>query len=148
MNKTKYSKIGFVSGVALLGALTGCVGYVDGPHHARVYAPPPTVYVETGVQVQDDYVYYPGYEVYYSSHRHQYVYQDGRSWVSRPAPPRVSVDVLFASPSVRLDFHDAPAIHHATVVQQYPRHWSPQESSHDKKEGHDKGNKKDKKGHN
>ncbi len=65
--------------------------------------------------VQDDYVYYPGYQVYYSSNRRQYIYQDGRSWVSRPAPPRVSVDVLFASPSVRLDFHDSPAIHHARL---------------------------------
>ena len=75
--------------------------------------------------VQDDYVYYPGYQVYYSSNTRQYVYQEGRSWVSRPAPPRVSVDVLFASPSVRLDFHDSPAIHHAAVVRQYPKHWAP-----------------------
>ena len=79
----------------------------------RVYAPPPPVYVEAGVVVQDDYVYYPGYQVYYSSNRRQYIYLEGRSWVSRPAPPRVSVDVLFASPSVRLDFHDSPSIHHA-----------------------------------
>jgi hypothetical protein len=33
MKKTKCSKIGFVFGTALLGALTGCVGYVDGPRH-------------------------------------------------------------------------------------------------------------------
>ena len=72
MNKTKClatGKIGFVLCTALLGALTGCVGHVDGPHHARVYAPPPPVYVESGVVVQDDYVYYPGYQVYYSSNR-------------------------------------------------------------------------------
>src|SRR5437867_1226530 len=91
------SKIGFVLGVALLGALTGCVGYIDGPR-GEVYSPPPSVYVEEGVAVQDDYVYYPAYRVYYSSYRHQYVYQDGRSWVSRPAPPRVTVDVLLSSP--------------------------------------------------
>jgi hypothetical protein len=77
------------------------------------------------VVLQDDYVYYPGYQIYYSSNRRQYVYLQGRSWVSRPAPPRVSVEVLFASPSVRLDFHDAPSIHHASVVRQYPKHWSP-----------------------
>ena len=97
MNKTKYSKIGYVFGAALLGAITGCVGYVDEPHHARGYAPPPPVYVEREVVVvQDDYVYYPRYQVYYSSHRRQYIYQDGRSWASRPAPRRVSVDVLMA----------------------------------------------------
>jgi hypothetical protein len=125
MNRTKCSKIGFVFGTALLGALTGCVGYVDGPRHARVYAPAPAVYVDAGVVVQDDYVYYPGYQVYYSSHRHQYIYRDGRSWVTRAAPPRVSAEVLFASPSVRLDFHDSPSIHHAAVVKQYPKKWKP-----------------------
>lgn len=103
-------------------ALTGCVGYVEGPH-ARVYAPAPSVYVEAGVP--DDYVYYPSYQVYYSPNRHHYIYRDGRAWVSRPAPPRVSAEVLFASPSVRLDFHDHPSNHHTTIVRQYPKHWTP-----------------------
>jgi hypothetical protein len=134
MNRKKYSKIGFLCGTVLLGALTGCVGYVESPHHARGYAPAPTVYVEAGVQ--DNYVYYPGYQVYYSGSSRQYVYQDGRSWVSRPAPPRVSADVLIASPSVRLDFHDSPSIHHATVVKQYPKHWAPPKSNHSNKDGH------------
>src|ERR1041385_87701 len=144
MNRTKQSKIGFVFGAALLGVLTGCVAYVDGTRHSRAYAPPPAVYVEAGVVIQDDYVYYPGYQVYYSSNRRQYIYQDGRAWVTRPAPPRVSVDVLLASPSVRVEFHDAPAIHHATVVQTYPKNWAPPGWSH----GHKGGNKKDKKGGN
>src|ERR1043166_1068656 len=104
------------------GVLTGCVGYVDGPRHVGVYA-------------QDDYVYYPGHEVYYSSSRRQYTYQDGRSWVTRPQPPRVSVDVLLASPSVSVDFHDAPATHHATVVQTYPKSWTPLGWSHGNKGG-------------
>src|ERR1044071_4684056 len=59
MNRTKHSKIGDVFGAALVGALTGCVAYVDGPRHARGYAPAPTVYAEASVVVQDDYVYYP-----------------------------------------------------------------------------------------
>jgi hypothetical protein len=139
MNKTKRvtsGKIGFVPCAVLLGVLTGCVRYADGPHHARVYAPPPPEYVESGVVVlPDDYVYYPGYQVYYSGHTHQYVYLEGRSWVSRPAPPRVSVDVLFASPSVRLDFHDSPSIHHATVVRTYPKNWRPPGSSPNRGQG-------------
>jgi hypothetical protein len=150
MNKTKplaTGKIRFVLGTALLGALTGCVGYVGGPQpHGGVYVEPPSVYVASGVVVQPEYVYYPGYQVYYSSNTRQYVYQDGRSWVSRPAPPRVSANVLFASPSVRLDFHDSPASHHATVVRQYPKNWAPPGSSHGNKEsrdqGHDEGNKR------
>ena len=144
MNRTKCSKIGFVFGAALLGALTGCVGHVDGPRHGAVYVQPPPVQVAAGVVVQDDYVYYPGYQVYYNSYRRQYVYQDGRSWVSRSAPPRVSADVLFASPSVRLDFHDSPSIHHATVVRQYPKNWRPQGSNSNRGTGNrDNGNGND-----
>ena len=121
-------KAGFVFCVALAGALTGCIGYVDRPEPRRVYVAPPAR--ETVVVMQDDYVYYPGYEVYYSNSRRQYIYLEGRSWVARPAPPRVSVDVLFASPSVRLDFHDAPAHHHAALVRQYPRNWAPPGPNH------------------
>lgn len=154
MNRTKHSKIGFAFGIALLGVLTGCVGYVDGPRHSRGYAPAAGVYVDAGVAIHDDYVYYPGYQVYYSSSQRQYIYQDGRSWVSRPAPPRVSVDVLFASPSVNVDFHDSPAIHHSTVVHTYPKNWTPPGWSHGNKSGnkegrdddHDQGNKHGKKG--
>lgn len=124
MNRTKSLRIRSTFGALLLGALTGCVGHVDRLYHAGRYAPPPPVYVQAGV-VQDDYVYYPDHQVYYSSNRRQYVYQDGRSWVSRTAPPRVSVDVLVASPSVRLDFHDSPSSHHAAVVKQYPKRWTP-----------------------
>jgi hypothetical protein len=130
MNKAKCSKCGFVFGAVLLGALSGCVGYVEGPRPARVYAEPVPVYVERGVVVPEDYVYYPGYQVYYSSTRRQYVYLEGRSWVTRPAPPRVSAGVLLASPSVRLNFHDSPASHHAAVVRQYPQHWVPPGSDH------------------
>jgi hypothetical protein len=123
----KMDKAGFVLCAVLLGTLTGCVGYVDGPR-AGYYAEPSVVVV------QDDYVYYPGYEVYYSSSRHQYAYREGRAWVSRPAPRGVSADVLLASPSVRMDFHDSPAQHHAAVVQQYPRNWAPPGSNQGKKE--------------
>ena len=145
MNTTRRlvtSRIGSVLCTALLGVVTGCVGHVDRPHQARAYAPPPPVYVETRVVVQDNYVYYPGYQVYYSSNTRQYVYQDGRSWVSRPAPPRVSANVLFASPSVRLDFHDSPAIHHPSVVRQYPKHWTPPGSGRGSQRGHDEGTPK------
>lgn len=137
MNKAKCSKIGFVFGTALLGVLTGCVSYVDRPRGGGVYVEPPSVYVQGGAVLQDDYVYYPGYQVYYSSTRRQYVYRDGRSWVSRPAPPRVSVDVLFASPSVRLDFHDHPSRHHTTVARQYPKHWAPPGHNQGHRDGRD-----------
>ena len=128
----KAGKAGFVLGAVLLAALTGCVAYVDRPRAGSVYVAPPAV--ETTVVVQDDYVYYPGYEMYYSPSRRQYAYLEGGAWVSRPSPRGVSVDVLLASPSVRMDFHDSPAHHHAAVVQKYPRNWAPPGSNQGQKE--------------
>ena len=118
---------------AFLGTLTGCVGYVEEPR--RVYVQPPAA----TVIVQDDYVYYPDYQVYYSSNRHQYLYLEGRAWVTRPAPPRVSVDVLFASPSVRLGFHDHPSLHHAEIARQYPKHSGRAEPGRRNEGGRDEG---------
>jgi hypothetical protein len=130
----KAGKVRSALGAVFLLTLTGCVGYVDGPS-AGVYVAPPVVQV--GFVAQDDYVYYPNYQVYYSNSRHQYAYQDGRTWVSRPAPQHVSVNVLQASPSVRMDFHDSPANHHAAVVKQYPKNWSPNGSNQGQKQNHD-----------
>jgi hypothetical protein len=114
----KAQKAGLVvAGIALLGALAGCVGYVDRPGEGSVYVDP--------AYGPDDYVYYPDYQVYYSSSRHQYFWPERGAWVSRPAPRGVSVDVLLASPSVRMNFHDSPANHHAQVVRQYPKNWRP-----------------------
>ena len=120
---------------ALLGTLTGCVGYVDRPRQGSVYVEPA---VQTTVVVQDDYVYYPNYEVYYSNSRHQYAYLEGGAWVSRPGPRGVSVDVLLASPSVRMNFHDSPANHQAAVARQYPRNWQPPGSNQGKKKENQK----------
>jgi hypothetical protein len=136
----KADKAGFVLGAVLLVTLTGCVAYVDGPR-AGIQAEP-YVFV-----AQDDYIYYPGYDVYYSSHRRQYAYLEGGAWVSRPAPPGVSVNVLLASPSVRMDFHDSPAFHHAAVVQKYPRNWAPPGSNQGQKENR-KDDKRDERGDN
>jgi len=68
----------------------------------------------------DDYIYYPGYEVYYSNRHHQYFYRDGNSWVRRSEPPRTFVR---NAPSVHMDFHDSPEHHHAEVVRRYPKTW-------------------------
>jgi hypothetical protein len=129
--KFKRNKVGLVLCAAILGTLTGCAGYVDGPR-AGLYVAPPVV--ETGIVLEDDYVYYPDYEIYYSSSRHQYAYLEGGAWVSRPAPRGVSVDVLLASPSMRMIFHDSPANHHAEIVRQYPKNWKPPGSNQGQKE--------------
>ncbi len=117
-NIIRGGRVGFVLAAAALMTLTGCVAYVDGPR-GEIDAGPP-VFV-----AQDDYVYYPSYGVYYSSSRRQYANLEGGAWVARPAPRGVTVDVLLASPSVRMDFHDSPANHHAAIVKQYPKNWAP-----------------------
>jgi hypothetical protein len=116
----KTNKTGFVLGAVLLAALTQWVGNADGQSAG----------ISVGVNVapvvvQDDYVYYPSYGVYFNSRRHQYAYQEGGAWVSRSSPGGVSADVLLASPSVRMDFHDSPANHHAEMVKRYPKNWAP-----------------------
>jgi hypothetical protein len=141
INSHKAMRQRLAAGTVLLGALTGCVGYVDGPQQGDVYAQPPAVQVDAGVVVQDDYVYYPGYQVYYNSYRRQYAYQEEGVWVSRPAPRGVSVDVLLASPSVRMTFHDSPANHHAAIARQYPKHWAAAGAKHGNPEDRRDGNR-------
>ena len=131
---------GLALAVALLVTLNGCVAYVDRPPQGSVYVAPPVV-------VEDDYVYYPDYEIYYSSSRHQYAYLEGRAWVSRPAPRGVSVNVLLRSPSVKMNFHDSPANHHAEVVRQYPGNRA-QPGSNQGRNDNQKGNQRDDRGGN
>jgi uncharacterized protein YijF (DUF1287 family) len=128
----KTNKAGLVLGAVLLVTLTASVGKAGGVlvgiNLAPVVVVPPIVV--PAVAVQDNYVYYPNYGVYYNSSRHNYAYRDGNAWVSRPAPNGVSADVLLASPSVKMDFHDSPANHHAAMVQKYPRNWKSSDSNH------------------
>ncbi len=121
MKQTTGAKIGIVLGATLLSTLTGCVG----PGTSSRTGPLPPDYVDVGMMAPDEFIYYPAYQIYYISNRDQYLYRVGRAWVVRPTPPGVAVEVLFASPAVRLDFHDAPEMHHASVLRQYPQHWQP-----------------------
>lgn len=148
--KKKLFHSGIGLGVALFAAMLPLMGgCVAGPDRTRVRSQAPAAYVQSNVIVEDDYVYYPGYEVYYSSNRHNYVYRDGSNWVTRSAPPRVAVDVLFASPSVRVDFHDSPARHHTKVIKTYPRNWRPAGDQHDNRpDGRDDNRNEGRKGDN
>jgi hypothetical protein len=114
---------GLVAGAGLLVALTGCSKSQTDTQY--VSAPPAAVPAQPTAVGEDDYVYYPSYEIYYSRIHHNYRFREGNAWVTRSAPPRISVDVLFASPSVRMDFHDAPERHHENIVRSYPKNWAP-----------------------
>jgi hypothetical protein len=122
-NRTYFFKTGkarFVSNTALLIALSGCVNYANG-QSLQITVPPPVVVAVPAVVAQDNYVYYPNYGVYYNTTRRQWAYLDGGAWVSRPAPMGVSAEVLLASPSVKMKFHDSPAKHHAAMAKQFPK---------------------------
>ena len=80
----KPDQAGCVLGAVFLLTLTGCVGYVEGPR-AGVYVEP-AVQVDAGFVGQDDYVYYPGYQMYYGSRSHRWYDREGSSWVAHPAP--------------------------------------------------------------
>lgn len=130
----KTGKAGFVLGV-LLAALAEYAGNADGQVVKVILAPPVVVVappvVAAPVVVEDDYVYYPNYEIYYNSSRHQYAHLDGGAWVWSTAPDGVAVDVLLASPSARMDFHDSLEKHHAEMLQKYPRNWRPSDGHQD-----------------
>ena len=91
---------------------------------------------QAALVVEDDYDYYPGYEMYYNRSRQEYVYREGAEWIRRPTPLGVAVETLNASPSVHLDFHDSPERHHDTVVKTYPKHWASPSKDHDDKGEH------------
>jgi hypothetical protein len=119
----KIGKAGFALGTVIVSMLAGSVAYADGLHVNVDLGTPNVVVAPATFAPQDDYVYYPQYNTYYSKHQHKYAYEDNGSWVSRSAPPNVSVDTFQASPSVDMDFHDSPANHHKDVVQKYPKNW-------------------------
>jgi hypothetical protein len=122
-------KIVFTFSAMFLMALTKDVGNAEGQGTTvRMVSPVTAVAV-----VPDNYIYYPSYGVYYNSSRHQYAYLKDKAWVSQPTPQGVSATVLQASPSVKMDFHDAPANHHAAMVKMYPKNWAPAAAHHDQK---------------
>jgi hypothetical protein len=141
--------ISLVLGAAFLGALAlpGCAKQEASQPAAAASAPPalqapaPVVVQDQPVVVQgqpdvameDDYVYYPQYEVYYSPRRHLYGYRDGNAWAWRPAPEHIGVNVLLGSPSVHMDFHDSPERHHEAIVRSYPKNWRPPGERDDRK---------------
>jgi hypothetical protein len=117
--KTHFALAG-ATGLLLIATLAGCSSSDTGYYRDR-----PIGYDSrtTVVYEEDDYDYYPGYEVYYARNRREYVYRDGNRWVRSATYPRANSQILFSSPSVRVEFRDSPERHHDTVVRRYPRDW-------------------------
>lgn len=131
------STTGLLAGTVFLTAFTGCDtddttrrGRYRDHDRANVHGQ------ATVVVYEDDYDYYPGHEVYYSRNRQEYVYRDGSQWVRRREPSGVTLDVLLATPSVRVDFRDSPERHHDSVVRRYPRNWKRQNDRDERRDDH------------
>jgi hypothetical protein len=126
MKTLQLPRTGFLAGLAASAALallsSGCVS--SEPRYGRTYGHYRSGSPQT-VVYHDDYDYYPAYGVYYSRTRRDYVYRDRNRWVRSSRPAGVSLDVLVATPSVRMEFHDEPHRHHDNVVKRYPRNWRP-----------------------
>jgi uncharacterized protein YijF (DUF1287 family) len=137
MNKqtqlTKTNTTGSLLGALLLAALTQGAINADA-QSVGITINPPIVVTPPAVVVQDDYQYYPSYGIYYNTYRHQYAHLNGDAWVLAPTPQGVTADVLLASPSVHMDFHDSLANHHKEMLQKYPKSWRPSAEHHDQKE--------------
>jgi hypothetical protein len=124
-------------GAALVLVLTACGDNGSGTMSGGVVSPapiarPPDMPLaftppagDPTIEAQDDYLYYPGFGIYYSHNHHQYLSQRQDAWLMQPAPFGVPPEVLIASPSVHMDFHDHPARHQTETMRRYPRDWSP-----------------------
>lgn len=77
----------------------------------------------------DDYVYYPRYEIYFNRTQYRYVSLEKGGWATRSEPAGVAVETLLDSPSVPMSFHDAPALHHDSVIRSYPKNWTEPEGA-------------------
>jgi hypothetical protein len=116
----------FAFSLATLTLLPGCAtsswkGTFRQPNQSQVHV---------ALSRLDSYIYFPGYQVYFNPARGQYTYWDGRAWLTSPdLPSELSMELLEESPSVAMNFDDAPARHHGEVAQSYPRNWGRSERS-------------------
>jgi hypothetical protein len=105
--------------------------YAGQPVYARqpVYASNQPVYAGQAspgtaqvAYTQDDYIYYPAAEVYYSPVRQEYTYREGTRWMTRRERPQYLNTGQF---SVQVQIGDSPQRHHADIQRRYPHSWQP-----------------------
>lgn len=116
MNRLPFTLLRATCLAAVITALAGCASSTSRPTLA--YDRP--VYLPAAAPIGRGYRYYPDYEVFHSFSRGHFVYQEGEKWVTHAEPPRVSRDVLFASPSMAAGFQSSTVDDHSSVVRLYP----------------------------
>ncbi len=132
MQLFKTNRTALILGALVTVALIKCGGTVQA-QNVTVSVPVPAPSVT--VVAQDDYVYYPQYGMYYNRTHHRFYSLNHGAWVVGAAPVGFTADVVLASPSVHMDFHDTPEHHHADIIKRYPHDWKP--AAHDDRHDHD-----------
>jgi len=124
-------RLGLAVGVLLLLAAAGCN---SSPGWGGWSTHPTVAQLQISRGIQPNWVYYPAYETYYSSNYQQYIYRDTRFpdprfpdtnvWVisEEPMAP-ATAEMLQATPTVEMQFHDSPMAHHAEIAREFPRNW-------------------------
>jgi len=118
-------RAGILAASALLALLTLVVCMSSTSAQPNAVQGPAVAVVPPAVINQDSYDYFPAYETYYNRTSHEFVFRDGPAWVRRPEPRGITPEAMLAAPSVRMDFHDSPELHHDRVVKSYPKNWAP-----------------------
>jgi hypothetical protein len=115
VNKTKNVIIGGLGALTLLG-LSGCATNGD-PFSGltRILSFPGYVNREV---VQNEYLYYPEYDLYYNRNSQQFLSVENNRWVTRNHPRNVSAERVFASRSVRIDGYSTPEQHRNAYYEQ------------------------------
>jgi hypothetical protein len=73
---------------------------------------------ENRTTAQNQYLYYPDYDLYYNRNTGDFISFENNRWIARKSPRNVSSDRLFASRSVSLQGYDTPEQHRAMYYRQ------------------------------
>jgi hypothetical protein len=108
-------------GILSLLLLAGCA---DSPPWGTWSKAPSQQQIAAVLRRPNTYIYFSNYQIYHNPARSEYVFWDGKTWVTSPQPPEeLSAELLRDSPAVALELRDHPAKTHAEVVRRYPRDW-------------------------
>ncbi len=99
-----------LSAIAILGA-AGCT-YTDRQHDGYAVSGP-----NTHTVAQQDYVYYPTHNVYYSRGADNFRVYEGNRWVTVTTPRNVNRQRVLATESVSIAQYGTPERHYTEYVQ-------------------------------
>lgn len=109
--------------IALL-AVSGCVTNEDAAGGVAVFGNPG---YQTRTVVQNDYFYFPDYDIYYNRASGEFLSVENGRWTSRNRPLNVPVNRLLASRAVSVNTYISPQHHREVYLRRNVRQgrWQP-----------------------